>query len=199
MLVRSSSSQYSVFDLYSTLTLTCFNSILFSECTFGILKGRWRILKTGVRLHSTQAVDRVWLTCCALHNWLLEVDGLDKAWDGVSVNASEWEGEIGGLEECDTPMAIRNLLSPAQIREYDTSTIGGMMDMDEDDDEDNEEDDDEMADALVESGEGVVYVRNLSLQYFRSKLIEHFDIKFRLGEVVWPKSRGPEPRGIHQI
>ena len=74
-----------------------------------------------MRLHSTQSVDRVWLTCCALHNWLLEVDGLDKAWYGVSVNASECEGEIGGLEECDTPMAIRNLLSPAQIREYDSS------------------------------------------------------------------------------
>ena len=32
------------------------------ECAFGILKGRWRILKTGVCLHSTQAVDQVWLT-----------------------------------------------------------------------------------------------------------------------------------------
>jgi hypothetical protein len=46
------------------------------ECTFGILKGRWRILKSGVRLHGVDAVNSVWFTCCALHNWLLEIDGL---------------------------------------------------------------------------------------------------------------------------
>ena len=40
------------------------------ECTFGILKGRWRILKTGIRLHGIEAADKIWLTCCALHNWL---------------------------------------------------------------------------------------------------------------------------------
>ena len=32
------------------------------ECTFRILKGRWRILKSGVRLHGVDAVDSVWLT-----------------------------------------------------------------------------------------------------------------------------------------
>jgi hypothetical protein len=36
------------------------------ECTFGILKCRWRILKTGIRLHNTEAADNVWLTCCAV-------------------------------------------------------------------------------------------------------------------------------------
>ncbi len=43
------------------------------ECTFGILKGRFRILKTGIRLQSMVSVVRVWKTCCALHNMLLEV------------------------------------------------------------------------------------------------------------------------------
>jgi hypothetical protein len=151
-----------------------------------------------VRLHSTQSVDRVWLTCCALHNWLLEIDGLDQTWDGVSATASEWEGEFGELEEVDAPMAIRNLLSPAQIREYDTSTIGGMMDVDYEE-EDDDDDDEDMADVLDESGDGVINVRNLSLDYFRSKLVEHFDIKFQRGEINWPQSRGPEPRGIHEI
>jgi hypothetical protein len=58
------------------------------ECTFGILKGRWRILKSGVYLKSAVGIDPVWFTCCALHNWLLEVDGLDEQWEsGV---ASDW-------------------------------------------------------------------------------------------------------------
>ena len=58
------------------------------ECTFGIMKGRWRILKTGIRVEGVEAVDQVWLTCCALHNWLLEIDGLDKAWDGQGIPQS---------------------------------------------------------------------------------------------------------------
>jgi hypothetical protein len=63
------------------------------ECTFGILKGRWRILKTGIRLHGTKPANHIFKTCCALHNWLLEIDGLDNEWDrGVP---SEWEGSLG--------------------------------------------------------------------------------------------------------
>ena len=166
------------------------NALFFSECTFGILKGRWRILKTGVRLHSTQSVDRVWLTCCALHNWLLEIDGLDKPWDGVNVT-SQWESELGGFDESDAPMAMRNLLSPAQIREYDTSMIGGVTD------EHDDYDDDVTAGAVED--DGVINVRSLSLDYFRSKLVEHFDIKFQRGEIAWPRSRGQEPRGVFEL
>ena len=57
-----------------------------SECVIGILKGRWRVLKTGIRLHGAETADKVWLTCCALHNMLLEADG----------KSDEWEGELGG-------------------------------------------------------------------------------------------------------
>ena len=46
------------------------------ECVFGILKGRFRVLKTGIRLHGAEAADNIWCTCCALHNMLLEIDGL---------------------------------------------------------------------------------------------------------------------------
>jgi hypothetical protein len=55
------------------------------ECTFGILKGRWRILKSGIRLEGVDAVDKVWLLCCALHNWLLEIDGLYEEWSEISI------------------------------------------------------------------------------------------------------------------
>ena len=41
------------------------------ECAFGIMKGRFRILKTGFRLHSTESVDMIWLTCCALQTCYL--------------------------------------------------------------------------------------------------------------------------------
>jgi hypothetical protein len=51
------------------------------ECTFGILKGRFRILKMGIWLHKQKAADMIFLTCCALHNMLLDVDGMDPQWE----------------------------------------------------------------------------------------------------------------------
>ena len=32
------------------------------ECTFGILKGRWQILKSGIWIQGIDAVDNIWLT-----------------------------------------------------------------------------------------------------------------------------------------
>ena len=55
------------------------------ECTFGILKGRWRILKNAILLQTQQQVDDVFHTCCMLHNILLKFDGLDK-WEDVDWN-----------------------------------------------------------------------------------------------------------------
>ena len=85
------------------------------ECTFGILKGRFRILKTGIRLNGQQAADRVFLTCCALHNWLLEVDGLDDKWEeGMK---SRWERTLGyhDLQDVEEhlPEAITRLMAVA--------------------------------------------------------------------------------------
>jgi hypothetical protein len=74
------------------------------ECTFGILKGRWRILKTGIHVHNTEAIDNIWMTCCALHNHLLDVDGLSHKWDdGVP---SSYKNDDGEFQDEDIPAAI---------------------------------------------------------------------------------------------
>jgi hypothetical protein len=82
------------------------------ECTFGILKGRWRTLKSGVRLHRVDAVEYVWLTCCVLHNWLLEVAGLTEEWVS-DVQQSKWDGELGCLDfkcmQVEVPNALARL------------------------------------------------------------------------------------------
>ncbi len=67
------------------------------ECTFGILKGRRRILKTGIRVYGVDKVDDIWLTCCALHNWLLDIDGLSDQWND-EVLGSDWDGELGQMD-----------------------------------------------------------------------------------------------------
>jgi hypothetical protein len=64
------------------------------ECTFGILKGHFHVLKTGIHLHGTVNAEKIWCPCCALHNWLLEVDGLDAKW-----------GESGNYDEDKTHIA----------------------------------------------------------------------------------------------
>ena len=87
------------------------------ECTFGILKGRWRILKSGVRLHGVDATDHIWRTCCALHNMLLDVDDYTE----------EWDGELGQFYEEDIhniPFAIQRLIGSTELRNYDVSGMG---------------------------------------------------------------------------
>ena len=157
------------------------------ECTFGILKGRWRILKTGIRLHSIECVDRIWLTCCAFHNMLLEIDGLDQQWDGIRNTTSEWEGELGNLAPEDIPFAIRRINDPSLLREYDSSSIGVA----------NQRKRNVPATRVASNSdlrEGQIRnVRDLSMNNFRSKLINHFEIKFRMNEIEWPKWRGNIP------
>ena len=83
------------------------------ECTFGIMKGSWRIFKSGVRIYAVDSVDHVWFTCCALHNWLLEVDGLTQKWvGGVRKLTSNWDGDMGCLDYDSVRVDVSNGHSP---------------------------------------------------------------------------------------
>jgi hypothetical protein len=72
-------SWYAAFN-HVEFTLNC-DSPAFVVRVTGHQKSRWRILKTGIRVHKRETVDNIWRTCCALHNLLLQVDGLDTDWD----------------------------------------------------------------------------------------------------------------------
>ena len=52
------------------------------ECTFGSLKGRWRLLKNGVLIKTQQQIDDAFISCCMLHNILLRFNGLHE-WEDV--------------------------------------------------------------------------------------------------------------------
>ena len=82
------------------------------ECTFGILKSRWRILKTGVRVYGVDKVDEIeiWLTYCALHNWLLDIDRISSQWKDV-VLVSNWDGELGQMDFDGLYESIPNLIA----------------------------------------------------------------------------------------
>jgi hypothetical protein len=83
------------------------------ECTYGILKGRFRILKYGIRCTDPEKVNDIVFTCMTLHNMLLEWDRLD-VWEGVEVDWTLFnvEEETDAIEEnVDGPMQNRILLS----------------------------------------------------------------------------------------
>ena len=92
------------------------------ECCFGILKGRFCILKSPIRIHDIDEVDKIWKTCYALHNWLLEIDELDKEFTGKAI--SEWNRGIG-LYGTNVLFAVQRLtLSSNQYRNFDASGMG---------------------------------------------------------------------------
>jgi DDE superfamily endonuclease len=169
------------------------------ECTFGILKGRWRVLKSGIRTHGSVSADQTWFTCCALHNWLLEIDGLD----------GEWEGALGMVDEEDVaryiPAAMRRLttattdgtVEAANPAPYDTSIIGQSAGMEDEDmigiEDSTVEGDVGASGMLLEQGYDrdlslVRAVRHLRLKYFREKLIEHFDVCYENKTIRWPSN-----------
>ena len=52
-----------------------------TECTFSSLKKRFAILKYRIRSGTIEQCDKIWHTCCLLHNLLLFHDKLDKCWE----------------------------------------------------------------------------------------------------------------------
>ena len=110
---------------------------------------------------------------------LLNIDGLDQPWDGIRMPKSDYEGRFGELEFEDMPLSMQRLYSPDEVRAYDTSVLAqrSMRLID------NISGNDDGVDGIREVGK-------LSLNYFRQRLIEHFDIKFKAGEIIWPRSRG---------
>eukprot|EP00048_Salpingoeca_helianthica_P004626 m.79311 g.79311 ORF g.79311 m.79311 type:complete len:485 (+) comp13277_c0_seq2:185-1639(+) len=70
-----------------------------SECTFGILKKRWVILKNALRKHRPEEVSKIFRACCVLHNILLRHDGLNEVWQ----KGRAWTGpnDMSDLEEIE--------------------------------------------------------------------------------------------------
>ena len=124
------------------------------------------------------------MTCCALHNLLLEEDGL----------SVDWFGEIGLFdydEDSDKiPFAMRRLQNPSLRRNYDSSGMGpGDIDIAGPDNEAPVEgtvfhNTSVQGDVRIDE---VNDVHLLTSDFFREKLIEHFDIQFKHNKIRWPR------------
>jgi hypothetical protein len=164
-------------------------------CAFGILKGCWRILKTGIQVHNTEVSNNIWMRCycTALHNLLLDIDGLSHKWEeGVP---SSYETDAGQFLDEDIPVAIRRLIDPTGIESHrmhslDSSRFGFRNCNNDDDDKihnGNPNDTNHLRQLhlrLVRSG---TRVKAIKFRQFRAMLIDNFNIAFHENKLKWPE------------
>ncbi len=166
------------------------------ECTFGILKARWRILKAGVRIHGVNSVDYIWFTCCALHNWSLEIDGMNEIWVRcVHTVVSDWDGKMAGFDwegvRADIPTALACLSVNLDVHNYNSLGLGPGDDKIGETrlllTRELEEDDIDITNQISIGEDCVRSVQNLSLAVLWQLLVNHFAILFSQNKIVWPK------------
>ena len=76
------------------------------ECFFGGLKGRFRMLRCRLRFQKITLCNKLFQTCCSLHNLMIDKDGLD----------NDQETEIIQREIVQTPFAIEKLNCSVRLR-----------------------------------------------------------------------------------
>ena len=142
------------------------------------------------------------MTCCALHNLLLDVDGLSHKWEeGVPCS---YETADGQFQDEDIPDAVRRLVDPtgwegSRLQLYDSSRFG-FRNRDDDDDHDDHlrstttNHSGGLQLPLVESGTASVSLHEFN--QFRTMLIDYFNIAFHLDDLKWPKRYGENSRPV---
>ena len=147
------------------------------ECTFGILKQRFSILRHGVRLSHIKNVDEIWLTCCALHNKLLIMDGLHEDWGvGESSNAESNSTTNTNVSNTQTPFSVNRLNRnfPDNLQHDPNSIIHSSL-----------------FDEYTIDGKRII--QKMPLKIFRQCLINHFDICFQMKSIKWPSKKKNTP------
>jgi len=167
------------------------------ECTFGILKQRWRILKTGIRIHSLEIADKIFKTCCALHNFLLDADGVDMPWEGEHKCDYE-DNDFEDYNPQSIPNAVHELYRDyGHLNMIDLSSAGAndmfihenfVTENSHDNDSNDEDPIGQFTDTDEHDFTSIRHVNSLSLDFFRSKLVEHFNILFEQNKLSWPKA-----------
>ena len=150
------------------------------------MKCRWRILKYGIRFHDISKCDQTWMTCCALHNYLLEKDGLAEGW-GKSLSPDEDD-----VKSISMLFALHKLLDINLAQRYDTSGsgIGNDVEIDSGDAQSIAECNAQpLQNKPIQNDDLSYNVNDMSLIQFREKLIRHFNIAFKQHKLKWPRRK----------
>ena len=158
------------------------------ECTFGILKARFHILK-GIRFPEQNIVESTFVTCCILHNMLLELDGydisaweLDAAWESLSMSPTEWNLPVEEENNDGNPNSEPH--EQDSVEDNELTPFAGLEDME-----------DTNLNGILSLSPSRLAVSNVPItipihspNILRNLLIEHFSVSFKLGRVQWPKN-----------
>ena len=141
--------------------------------TFGILKGRFRILKYGMRFRKVEHCDMLFKTLCAFHNMLIKEDGLDCNW-------------MNYREALDQDQMNRNQFPPTLLRLHSLYV-----------DQQNSSIEDqnvypEWKRRLERSKDQFTFnnkriVRKMPQHLYIECLVEHFNICYKKQQIVWPR------------
>ena len=146
------------------------------ECTFGILKSRWRFLLNGIVLQDQNYLDNAFFTCCILHNLILEYDGLDSRWETLHPQPNNSDE---GFDENDEPVqSAQQTLINARVRLWMSSR------------ENSPEEE-------IVLGNDFEEEIDVDFNTKRRSLIDHFIYAYNLGLVKWPSCLPPEKRKIY--
>ena len=84
------------------------------------------MLKTGIRFDSIDLVDNIFKTCCKLHNFLLEADGMDLPWEGSLKAYDCCNNEFEDFAATDISDSIHEMFrNHGDLRSINFATVGG--------------------------------------------------------------------------
>jgi Plant transposon protein len=134
------------------------------ECTFGILKQRFRFLRDSVVYHNPETIQDAMKTCCCLHNMIMLFDGIDiSGWESVV-----WEHLEPDADEDDirAQAVSEEAVSEEEHDVHATSSVA------------------------VTQLSSVVKCFDVRIHkpLLKEALQQHFAVAFRKGDVRWPKN-----------
>ena len=126
------------------------------ECVFGKLKRRFHAIKNPIRFGNPDNIQRMFVTCCALHNALLKYDNTDNDDDDATDDANDNDADDDTREDTDDDT------------EYDTGE-------DTDNEIDDESTDGDSTNATNENGSfKITTIRQFNER--RQALVDHYNI-----------------------
>ena len=136
------------------------------ECSFGILKKRFQLLKIGINWHNKNDIDNAVFSCVILHNMLHEFDGYDEKWENELYNAHNDKEEQVILDKIRRRVVrtVENNVDHSSVGTYDRNinniNFANRLDVE----------DIETSDKFID---------------LRSKLVQHLTNQYLEGKLKW--------------
>jgi hypothetical protein len=145
------------------------------ECTFAILKQRFRILRNGLQ-YSREVSNAIFKTCAILHNMLLAYDGLDQ----FQWNATTWDGEDPNMSDEDIYFHV-----PNDLNENAAVLSQGRFAV--------------VVNDTTQRGPHFSTRNRNHHTLIREALVNHFYHQWRYGQLEWPRRFSKECKSAHPM